>query len=405
MKLPPGTVAIGFSNVGHLLTHMFMLLYPTAVLGIEREFNVPYGELLSLSLAGFVLFGLGALPAGWLADRWSERGMMAANFIGMGGAAILTGFAPNLFWLSCGLGAIGLFASIYHPVGIAIVVRHAKARGRALGINGVFGGIGLASGALVAGTLTELISWRAAFIIPGAIAVLFGGLFLLVARRVGLENTREDAYPQQEVTGRVMASTFLTLTLATVFTGLMFQATSIALPKVFAERLSMFSDGTAIMGAGGVVTLVYLGAACFQIIGGLLADRYPLKWVYTCAYCVQVPLLVVAATLADLPLVFVVMLMVLFQNGAGPAETALFARYSPARWRATAFGIKFVIALGVSALAVPLVAFIFDRTGGFYWLFVVMAGLAALTTLIGARLPHEPRTPAHHVPVAQGAGG
>src|SRR5579863_4680184 len=111
-----------FSNLGHYYTHMFMLLYPTVVLALEKVFPLSYGELLSLSLPGFVLFGVAALPAGWLGDKWSEPGMLAVQFIGMGLAAILTGLANSPFMIGVGLSLIGLFASIYHPVGTSMIV-------------------------------------------------------------------------------------------------------------------------------------------------------------------------------------------------------------------------------------------------------------------------------------------
>jgi MFS family permease len=399
--LQSGRVAIGFSNLSHSLTHLFMLLYPTAVLGLEREFGLPYGELLALSLASFVLFGLGALPAGWLADKWSEIGMLAVLLFGMGASAVLTGLAPSPLWIAVGLGLIGLFASIYHPVGIAMVVRHARKRGQALGINGVFGGVGLASGAIVAGALMDLWSWRAAFIVPGLCSIVLGVVFLVAVRLSGLRDTREDAHPQPTVSNQAMVSAFLTLTLTTMAAGLIFQSTSVALPKIFALRLDVFATGGA-LGVGGFVTLVYLTAASFQVFGGIMADRLPAKWVYVASYWLQVPVLLLAASLTDWPLVGVAMLMVLLQNGAAPAETSLFARYSPARWRATAFGIKFVIALGVSALGVPLVALIYDGTGDFYWLFVAMGGFALVAAVAGLLLPSE-RPPA--VPEAAVAMG
>src|SRR5437588_278348 len=80
-------LALGFSSVGHFFAHLLMLLYPTVVLVREGRWGMSYGDLLSLSLGGFVLFGLGALPAGWLRDRWSAEGMMVLFFIGTGGAA------------------------------------------------------------------------------------------------------------------------------------------------------------------------------------------------------------------------------------------------------------------------------------------------------------------------------
>lgn len=383
-----GTVAIGFSNVSHWLVHMFMLIYPTAVLGLEREFGLPYGELLSLSLAGFVLFGLGALPAGWLADRWSETGTFTLMLIGMGVGALYTGSATTPLDIAVGLGIIGLFASIYHPVGIAMVVRHAHKRGKSLGINGVFGGVGLASGPLIAGALMEVGSWRFAFYIPGVISFALGLAFWLAARKVALQDVKEDVLPEPEVENKVMVSAFVTLAITTMCAGLIFQCLSISLPKVFAVRLQDFTQGSD-FSVGGFVTIVFLGAACFQIVGGLLADRYPLKWVYVCAYLIQAPVVFMMASMAGLPSVGIAILMVLLLNGSAPAESSLFAKYSPARWRATAFGIKFVIALGVSSLGVPLVAHIHDSTGGFYWLFIIMSGLALTVALVALALPRE----------------
>lgn len=387
-------VAIGFANATHYLTHLCMLLYPTAVLGLEREFHLPYGELLSLSLGGFVLFGVGALPAGWLADRWSTTGMLGVLLFGMGGSALLTGLAPSLVWVAVGLSLIGLFASIYHPVGLAMIVRHSERRGRALGINGVAGSLGLASGALVAGALMDWWSWRAAFVVPGLVAIALGVVYVAAVRVTGLRDTHEDAHPQQEVTGHAMVSALLVLAVTTMMAGLIFQATSVSLPKLFAQRMHLFAGGEGALSIGGFVTLVYLGAASVQVLGGVLADRFPLKWVYLIAFVIEVPVILIASDVFGWPLVGVCMAMVLLQNGAAPAESALYARYSPARWRATAFGLKFVIYLGVSALAVPLVALIYDHTGGFYWLFVVMAAFAGTAAIVGLLLPNERALPA-----------
>jgi|SRR6516225_576376 MFS family permease len=111
-----------------------------------------YGELLSLSLGGFVLFGLGALPTGWLGDRWSAEHMMVVFFVGTGGAAISAGLAGSPVALALGLAATGLFGSIYHPVGTAWLVRNAANRGRAFGWNGISGSIGLTLRCRRAGT-------------------------------------------------------------------------------------------------------------------------------------------------------------------------------------------------------------------------------------------------------------
>ncbi len=108
-----------FSNAGHLLTHLMMLLYPTAVLALEGTFGLSYGELIALSLPGTFLYGALALPAGWLGDRWSAEYMMVIFYVGSGIAAILTGLATGPLGIGIGLTLIGLFGAIYHPVGLA----------------------------------------------------------------------------------------------------------------------------------------------------------------------------------------------------------------------------------------------------------------------------------------------
>jgi MFS family permease len=155
MNSRSATVALVFAGVGHFFAHLLMLLYPTAVLVIEGPWAMSYGDLLSLSLGGFVLFGLGALPAGWLGDRWSTERMMVVFFVGTGAAAIATGLTGSPITLALGLSAIGLFGSIYHPVGTVWLIRNDANRGRALGWNGISGSIGLAAAPFVAGALAQ----------------------------------------------------------------------------------------------------------------------------------------------------------------------------------------------------------------------------------------------------------
>ena len=145
-----GLLTVGFASVAHAYAHLVVLLYATVVLLLEDKWSMSYAELFALSIPMTIMFGLGALPASWLSDRWSPSGMMALFFFGVGISAIGTGFATNPFQIVLGLGAVGTFASIYHPVGIPWLVDHSPSPGRALGVNGVFGSIGTAAAALVA---------------------------------------------------------------------------------------------------------------------------------------------------------------------------------------------------------------------------------------------------------------
>ncbi len=383
-------LAMGFSNIGHFFSHLLMLLYPTVVLALEGRFGLTYGELLSLSIPGYVLFGAAALPAGWLGDRWSAEHMMVLYFLGTGTAAVLTGLADGPLGLVLGLSLIGLFGSIYHPVGVAWLVRNAESRGKALGWNGIFGSLGLGVAALVAGVLTELISWRAAFIVPGVLCALTGVALALFVRDGSVVASRSDRKPEPEASRADIVRAFFVLSITMLGTGLIGQMTTVALPKIFAERLTALTDG-GILGAGGFVTLVFLFSGASQIVGGWLADRFSLKLVYVVCWALQLPFVIVAASLFNVPLLLAIVVQQCLGIFALPAENSLLVTYTPARWRATAFGAKFVLSLGVSSLGVPVIAMIYDRTGDFYWLFITMAGITAIVAGAAAFLPSRGR--------------
>jgi len=289
MKARSATLALVFSSVGHFFAHLLMLLYPTVVLVLEGRWAMSYGDLLSLSPGGFVLFGLGALPAGWLGDRWSAERMMVVFFVGTGGAAIATGLADSPLAVALGLGAIGIFGAIYHPVGTAWLVRNAENRGRALGWNGISGSIGLAAGPLVAGALAQMISWRAAFIIPGALCAAIGVALICCVRGGQVVAAPVDRRPDPPALRRDVIRTFIVLSLTMLADGTISQAVPVALPKVFADGLTGLTDGGT-LDAGGFVTLVFLVAATAQLAGGWLADRFAMKSVYILAWAFQAPL-------------------------------------------------------------------------------------------------------------------
>ena len=382
-------LTIAFSSVGHGFSHLLMLIYPTVVLALQSEFNAPYHQLIGLMFVANVLFGAAALPAGYLGDKWSAARMMVLFFMGTGVGSVLTGLANNQVQIAAGLAVIGLFGAIYHPVGIAWVVRRVANRGKALGLNGVFGSLGVGLAPLLGAALTDFWSWRAAFILPGVLSVLIGfALWILIVRGDVVDDKTVVSGTNLEVTKGDMRRGAFMLLVTVSCTGLIYQATSFVLPKLFEARLSAFAEDRLI-GVGALVSAVYFASGAAQLVGGWMADRFELKRVYLTCWMFQVPLLLIAAVLDTLLLLPVAVAMVVANTIGSPSENSLFARFSPPRWRATAFGIKFVLALGVSSAAIPLIAWIYATTGGFYWLLVILAGFAALAAIVAARLPEQ----------------
>jgi MFS transporter, FSR family, fosmidomycin resistance protein len=375
-----------FSNAGHLLSHLLMLLYPTVVLTLERQFSMSYGDLLSLSVPGAFLYGVCALPAGWLGDRWSAEYMMVIFYVGSGLSAILTGLAAGPLEMAAGLTLIGLFGSIYHPVGLAWLVRNAENRGRALGLNGLFGSIGVGSASLLAASLTTVAGWRTAFIVPGVICLSLGAaLWLSVRARLVVAST-EDRKPQEDLGRDAVVRAFFVLSVTMLCAGVTWHALTVVMPKLFDQRLPLLTEGSTVM-VGAMVSLVFALSAVTQMVGGWIADRFSLKWAYVASWSVQVPLLFSLGYAWELPLIIAMILVFCTVVISTPVENALLVRYTPGRWRATAFGAKFVLSLGLGSLGLPLVALVHESTDGFFWVFVILSGLALTIAVIGSFLP------------------
>tara|TARA_B110000444_G_scaffold91913_1_gene86842 strand:- start:1276 stop:2469 length:1194 start_codon:yes stop_codon:yes gene_type:complete len=379
-----------FSNTGHAFSHLFMLIYPTVVIALESEFSSPYHRLIGLILIGNILFGAAALPAGYLGDKWGAVRLMILFFVGTGSGSILVGMASTEMQLAAGFAVVGLFGAIYHPVGIAWVARRVVNRGKALGLNGVFGSIGVGLAPILAAVLTDFWSWRAAFILPGIISILIGCTLAFMFNRGKITDgeTVSNKEPS-EATENEMKRGVLLLLITVACTGLIYQATSFALPKLIELRLSGIL-GEGLIGVGAIVSIIYFVSGGAQLVGGWLADRFKLTRVYLVCWLLQVPLLVLVAIMHSGLLIPVLAAMVVSNTIGSPAENSLFAKYSPPKWRSTAFGIKFVLALGVASASIPLISWIFEETGEFVLLFLILAAFAILAALTAAFLPVDP---------------
>jgi len=391
-----------FSSIAHTFSHLFTLLFATVVLVLEKQWGMGYDTLFALSIPMSVLFGAAALPAGWLGDRWSASGAMALFFVGVGGCSILAGLSDTPLALGLSLAGIGLFAAIYHPVGIPWLVRNATNRGRALGINGVFGSAGTAGAALVAGFLADRYGWRAAFILPGAVCLAVGAAFIWARQSGLLLDRRDDLVPHPAPARGDVWRVFWVMSATMLCTGLIYQATAFALPKVFDERLSGFFHDS-VFGIGGMVTVVYTCSALTQLVGGELADRYSLRGVYATVQWLQIPVILFAMTVMHPALVGVAALMVSLNVAGQPAENSLLAKYTPPQWRGRAFGAKFVLTLGVSSLGVAVIPLIYRLTGTLDVLFILLAAAAAGAGIFALLLPRDGRGRPTEQPAAQAA--
>ena len=365
---------VPFLNMGHFVDHLAMLIFPVVVVALAREWQQPYAELLPLALGGFIAFGAFALPAGWLADHWSRYKMMALFFFGIGGAMVLTGFSQSAWQIGVGLFVIGMFAAIYHPVGIAMLVAAPEKMGRALGWNGLWGNLGLAAAALISGALMDWLGWRAAFFVPGVLSIAAGAAFLVLVRDPGPVPKRSKGIGLH-IDRATMTRIFAIMLIATACGGVIFNSTTIAMPKVFDERLAALTQTS--LGIGALVAIVYTMAAFAQVLMGSLIDRFELRRLMIGVALVQIPMLALAANLQGWAMLGAALLMMLAIFGQIPLNDAIVGRYVADEYRARVLSVRYVVSLGVAAVAVPMIAVLHKTQGGFSNVFLVLAVLAS----------------------------
>ena len=365
---------VPFLNLGHLLDHLVMLVFPTAVVALGREWGRPYSELLPLALGGFIAFGAFAIPAGWLADHWSRYRVLVIFYFGIGASLFLTGFAQSPWHIAGGLMLTGAFAAIYHPVGIAMLVASPEKMGRTLGWNGLWGNLGLAAAALFTGALVDFAGWRAAFFVPGLACVAAGVGFLLLVRDPGKVKKTSKGIGLH-VDGRTMGRIFAVLLVATACGGIIFNSTTVSMPKVFDERLQALTQTN--FGVGVLVAIVYTVAAFAQVAMGALIDRFELRRLMIGVALAQIPLLALAANLQGWAMLAAAILMMLAVFGQIPLNDAIVGRYCADEFRARVLAVRYVVSLGVASVAVPMIAVLHRSAGGFSNVYLVLAALAA----------------------------
>ena len=364
--------------------HMFAAFYFIIILTIEKEWNISYDQLIRLWTLGALLIGLGAIPFGWLSDRWSRSGTMTVMFIGMGLASILCGLSTSISFLFISLSLLGLFCSIYHPVGIPWVIHSANKQGRALGINGIFGGVGIGSGAFVAGTLTELLNWQLAFILPGFISIIIGFIliYFIFINKISYKNVFINNIEQDHSRNEMILISLIML-ISMFALGLTFHNTQTALPKVFEIRI----DNINSIQIGLMIGIIYFISGATTFIGGLLADRFNLKTIYLIGIFLQFPCYLGIAYISGYSLVILCILAAVFNASILPTENLLLGRFTPQKYHGVVYGIKFILAFGSGPISVFLISEIYSITLEFTYLFLINAVMMALVSIFILFLP------------------
>ncbi len=389
------TTALQFVNLAHFFDHFLLLIFPTAALAIAPAWDMSYADTLVLGTPLYVMFAAGTLPAGWLGDRFDRMKLIMLFFVGGGCSSLLIALSTGPLSLSAGLGLLGLFAAIYHPVGVALVTDLGKRTGRALAVNGVFGNMGLAGAAVVTGLLADQWGWRSAFAVPGILGIAMGAAMFLNDRKARRNNAAFDRTAVKApiaVDLRTQYVIFAVVCIAALFSGFIFNAITVSLPKFFDERL--VAAGGELGWVGASAGLVFAVAAFAQLPVGELLDRFgarPILATLLAGQCLLLTLLAGAEGWTALGLALLLVTMVF----AGiPITSWLLGRYIRSDLRSRIMSVEYVLSLGMASAVVPLIAFMHGRGLGFDIQYLLLAGCAAIVFVSALFLPGR-KMPVH----------
>ncbi len=394
--IKPISFRLLYLNFGHFTNHMLMLIFAKAAFSAGIDFGFgkdgAYAEMIPYGIPSLVLFGACAPLAALGADHWNRNGMLTVFFIGIGLSSILTGFAQSLLQIGFGLAFIGVFASIYHPVGIAMVIEGGGKVGWRLGMNGVWGNMGVAAAPLVTGLTIAQFDWRLAFIIPGSVSILFGLGYLSFVRSVSAGRTPEANRQEKELVGFAPGwkRALVSLALVTAAGGFVFGAMTFLIPRLFDVRMQGISEDLAVTGT--LAALIYAVAAFAQLVVGRAIDKRNIKTVLIFIAAGQPLFLSLMAMQTDYTLFAVSLLAMGFVFGQIPITDALLSQYVPDQWRAKVLSIKFMINLVIGAFALMTARYLLSTGAGFETVMRVIAIAACFIVGAAILLPkgHDP---------------
>jgi FSR family fosmidomycin resistance protein-like MFS transporter len=384
-------------SLAHAMVHTFEHSLPAVEQMIGDDFEVGKERTGGLGTIWRLPFGLGALLAGYLADRFGSKRLLVIYLLGCSATAVAAWWAPSLSTLFGVMFAMGCFASIYHPAGLSLISREttAETRGAALGWHGIFGSLGIAGAPFLAALIfsTGSVDWRSYYLLLTIPALLIAGLMTASLLRDGdstaaSRKAEADAdaldltTPAAEVEKPIPWRAFLILVAAGALSGFVYAAFLHFLPRYLDEAGLRPVDWPKESFRNTLTTIALLCAAVGQGVAGRLAKPGRLEKLLVLVLLGNVPPLVWMAV-ADGTQRFIAACLLAFIHFMNqPVYNSLIAQMIPASRRSTGYGFSNFLCFGIGAFGPMTLGLIADDRVAYG----VLAGLAAASGLLAMLL-------------------
>ncbi|HJM82977.1 MAG TPA: MFS transporter [Nitrospinota bacterium] len=402
-NLTQETKIISVSGMVHFLTHMCVLIFPAIVIPYSKDLGVPPAEIFPIGFFMYMLYGAMAIPAGYVADKWSRIGILKICVFGMAISSLFASFSTTIVSFTLSLAAIGFFCGFYHPAGMGLIAHGIEKQGSAHGINGILGNLGIAAAPLLSGLVLLTFNWRLVFAFTSALGIIILVIIFMmpiIETHVG----NKQAKPKHSAGDKGHWNFFLILCFAMTFSGLLYRANMTSLPAMMELRatdtLNAFfnsfflgtKSGHLLSGVSALlVSSLFMFSILGQYVGGRLADRFDLRKIYFIFHLSAAPFALGMSIFFNLPLYLAAAGLVFFTLGMQPIENSLASKFLPGHLLSTGYGIKFTLVFGVGSLAVYQVAFV-DANWGLHWIYPILTIEALIIAAAAGTLLYATKT-------------
>ena len=379
-----------YLNIGHLLDHFMMLIFAKAAFDAGREFGLSYEQIIVYGTLGVVLFGAVAPLAGWLADKYSRAILITIYPFGLAFGSILAALSSSTIMLGISLGIVGFFAAIYHPVGIAMITKRPGKVGLRLGVNGVWGNMGVAIAPILTGFLILYSDWRLAFIVPSLICFCFGvsQIFAFIELEENkLQDNLNNAKKDSSITSEGWQTVLLCLSIVSLSGGFIFGSLTFLIPRLFEVNMLQISNDVAVTGL--LAGFVYAIASFSQIGTGWLVDKIPPKFVLSAMGFGQLVFIYIASYSYDYSLLFIMLAAMIFVFGQVPITDVILVKYVQDNWRGRVLSIKFMVNLCAGACVLPVTSYLLKNGYNFSFILEALAFISIAVIVSGLLLPNK----------------
>ena len=382
----PKSISDIYINISHFLDHFMMLIFAKAAYDAGKYFGLTYDEIIAYGAVGFLFFGAFAPLAAHLSDRISRSFLMIIYHFGIGLSSILAAISTSLWLFAVSLSLIGIFAAIYHPVGITMLLSKNKNNGIRMGINGVFGNMGVAAAPLITGLILFYGNWRLCFLLPGLFCIIYGLQFLKA-----LKIEPSSKVNERVISGRPFAKhwhrALSSIALSTLSAGFIFGAMTFLVPRYFETYLSNISTSVAVTGL--LAGLVYAIASFAQIAVGKMIDKFSPKLILLIISAGQILFIYFSSIFENWSLFFITLFAMAFVFGQVPINDIILSRYIPDEKRAKILSIKYVLNLSAGASVLPICSLMMQNGFEMRQIFSMMSFMAVLILLAALLLPKQ----------------